>query len=108
MFSSCASGARAFSDAEREILHRPIVRRILRLRVEVISNSPKSIPYSCPLLRWSAPISGHNGVTRQFWSNFGGLNSEGANVFETRVQRGFCEWCREGELNPQDPKVGGF
>jgi hypothetical protein len=22
--------------------------------------------------------------------------------------RSFSEWCREGESNPQDPKVGGF
>jgi hypothetical protein len=31
-----------------------------------------------------------------------------ADLLETRVPRGFCGWCREGELNPQDPKVGGF
>jgi hypothetical protein len=26
----------------------------------------------------------------------------------SRVFTGFLEWCREGESNPQDPKVGGF
>ena len=26
----------------------------------------------------------------------------------SRVFTGFLKWCREGESNPQDPKVGGF
>jgi len=29
-------------------------------------------------------------------------------MLETSVPRGLEGWCREGELNPQGPKPGGF
>ena len=63
---------------------------------------------NCPLLLSNAPVFGHRAVTRHFRGWSGHLIHEAANVAGSRVPRGFCEWCREGELNPQDPKVGGF
>ena len=29
-------------------------------------------------------------------------------VSSSSESQGFNDWCREGESNPQDPKVGGF
>ena len=60
------------------------------------------------LLLWTAPVSGHRAVTRHFRVLSSQRIRGATNMFEARVQSGFCEWCREGESNPQGPKPGGF
>ena len=54
--------------------------------------------------------------TAQKWPRDSGARASLLTVAPKRCTRDFDEirstsfesWCREGELNPQDPKVGGF
>ena len=56
----------------------------------------------------SEVFPGHRAVTSQI-SRRPVQNIQGrSECFGSRVPRGLCGWCREGETNPQDPKVGGF
>jgi hypothetical protein len=46
-------------------------------------------------------------------AHFGSLSHDGNVAFHDRfreleIQTEETGWCREGESNPQDPKVGGF
>ncbi len=50
-------------------------------------------------------------LARRFEFDSGTLAAAIQSTFKTprsRVFTGFLKWCREGESNPQDPKVGGF
>ena len=59
-------------------------------------------------LPWSALVSGHRAVTSHI-SRLSSQTFAGAPTVRGPASRAaFCGWCREGELNPQDPKVGGF
>ena len=55
-------------------------------------------------LRQTPPGSGHTSVTKPFLRGSERGHSVGFVCAEGRVWRGFCGWCREGELNPQGAK----
>jgi hypothetical protein len=55
----------------------------------------------CSPLRWSAPDSGHRGVTRPFRERLARLNFVGVDMAKARFRRGFEVWCREGGEPPR-------
>ena len=60
-----------------------------------------AVALECALFRSQ---TGHKTFSSKAWP----AHLRSCFVVRTRVPRGLCNWCREGELNPQDPKVGGF